>query len=388
MIERIKQTRTARALSGALQRVQGWLAPALLRRRTFRTSLIASVLAIVYWGFIASDRYVSEAHVVIQRTDLAGGQTMNFGGMLPGVGNVGHSDQLLLRDHLLSVDMLEKLDAKLKLREHYSDTTRDPLSRMWHQDTPVERFHRHYLSRVGIEFDEYSGVLVIKAQAYDPNTAQAIAAMLVNEGERYMNGLAHSLAQEQVTFLEKQVTEMSERAIEARQTVVAFQNQEGLISPQSTAESRSAIIGGLEAQLADLQARRTTLLGYLAPQAPGVVEVNLQTAAIEKQIAQEQARLAAPNGQTLNTTIEEFQRLQMAADFSEEVYKTALVALEKGRVEATRTLKKVSVLQSPTLPQYPLQPRRTYNVIVFVLVALLLAGVVHLLAAIVRDHKD
>ncbi|MFZ0256568.1 MAG: chain-length determining protein [Gammaproteobacteria bacterium] len=388
MIGFIQQTRTAQTLSGALQRVQRRLAPALLRRRTFRASLIASVLAVAYWGIIASDRYVSEAHIVIQRTDLAGGQTMDFGGLLPGVGNVGHSDQLLLRDHLLSVDMLEKLDAKLNLREHFSDTARDPLSRLWHRDTPLERFHRYYLSRVSIEFDEYSGVLVIKTQAYDPETAHAIAALLVEEGERYMNGLAHRLAEEQVAFLEKQVAEMSERAIEARQSVVAFQNQEGLISPQNTAESRSAIIGGLETQLADLQARRTTLLGYLAPQAPGVVEVNLQIGAIEKQIVAEQARLAAPKGQTLNTTIEAFQRLQLAADFSQEVYKTALVALEKGRVEATRTLKKVSVLQSPTLPQYPLQPRRIYNIIVFALVALLLAGVAHLLAAIIRDHKD
>lgn len=388
MIGRIKQTEAAQALSGIVRRAQGWLAPALLRRHTFRGSLIASVLAVLYWGIIASDRYVSEAHIVIQRTDLASGQAMDFGSLLPGVGTAGHTDQLLLRDHLLSVDMLEKLDDKLSLRDHYSDNARDLLSRMWYRDAPLEWFHRYYLSRIGIEFDEYSGVLVIKAGAYDPQTAQAIATMLVEEGERYMNALAHRLAHEQVAFLERQVSQMSERAIEARQAVVAFQNQQGLISPQNTAESRTAIIGRLEAQLAELQAQRTTLLGYLAPQAPSVVEVNLQIAAIEKQIAQEQARLAAPAGHTLNTTIEAFQRLEMAAEFAQEVYKTALVALEKGRVEATRTLKKVSVLQSPTLPQYPLEPRRTYNMVVFVLVALLLAGVVHLLAAIIRDHKD
>ncbi|MGF1613995.1 MAG: chain-length determining protein [Gammaproteobacteria bacterium] len=371
-----------------MRRVHGWLTPALVRHGPLRASLIASVLAAMYWGFFASDRYVSEAHVVIQRTEFAGGQTVDFGGLLPGVGNVGRSDQLLLRAHLLSVDMLEKLDGKLKLRDHYSDTSRDALARLWNRDAPLERFHRHYLSRVGIEFDEYSGVLILRAQAYDPETAQAIGARLVDEGERYMNRLAHGLAQEQVAFLEKQVAEMSRRAIEARQAVVAFQNQEGLISPQTTAESRSAIIGKLEAQLADLQAKRTTLLGYLAARAPAVVDVNLQIAAMEKQIAQEQARLAAPGGQTLNTTIEEFQRLQLAAEFTQEVYKTALVALEKGRVEATRTLKKVSVLQSPTLPQYPLQPRRLYNTVVFALVTLLLAGVVHLLGAIIRDHKD
>jgi len=51
----------------------------------------------------------------------------------------------------------------------------------------------------------------------------------------------------------------------------------------------------------------------------------------------------------------------MDAGFAEDVYKTALVALENGRIEATRTLKKVSVLQRPTVPQYPLEPRRIYK---------------------------
>ncbi len=90
----------------------------------------------------------------------------------------------------------------------------------------------------------------------------------------------------------------------------------------------------------------------------------------------------------MNRTVEEFQRLQMNAAFAQDVYKTSLVALEKGRVEATRTLKKVSVLLSPDEPQLSLEPRRLYNTIVFMLAILLIAGILHLLAAIIRDHKD
>ena len=33
-------------------------------------ALVTTLLAALYWLFIASDRYVSEARVVIQRTDL------------------------------------------------------------------------------------------------------------------------------------------------------------------------------------------------------------------------------------------------------------------------------------------------------------------------------
>jgi capsular polysaccharide transport system permease protein len=284
--------------------------------------------------------------------------------------------------------MLKKLDAKLNLRAHYSNWRRDVLSRMWFENTPLEWFHKHYLSRVSVEFDDYSGVLVIKTQGYDAKTAHAIAEMLVQEGERFMNFMGHSLAQEQVTFLEKQVADMNKRVVQARQAVLSFQNQKGLVSPQGTAESLAAVINRLESQRIDLQTRRAAMLGYLMPNSPNVVELNMQIAAVEKQIAQEKARLTSPNEATLNRTVEEFQRLELEAQFALDVYKTALVALETGRVEATRTLKKVSVLQSPFEPQHPVEPRRIYNTVVFILAALLIAGIMHLLAAIIRDHKD
>ena len=130
------------------------------------------------------------------------------------------------------------------------------------------------------------------------------------------------------------------------------------------------------------------MLGYLSPSAPDIAQINLKIAAIENQLRAEKARMTSPKGGTLNRTVEEYQRLEMVALFAQDVYKTALTALERGRIEATRNLKKVSVVQSPTLPQYPLEPRKMYNILVFALSALVLAGIVQLLAAIIRDHQD
>jgi capsular polysaccharide transport system permease protein len=377
-----------RALAQAGSKAKGWLArPRNVEGGIFRVALIVCLLALVYWGFIASDRYVSQAHVIIQRTDLASGQSMDFGSLLAGTGG-NRRDELLLRDYLLSLDMLRKLDARLGLRAHYSDRARDPLTRMWAKDVADEWFHQYYLSRVSVELDEYSGVLVIKAQGFNAKTAQAITRMLVQEGERAMNDMAQQLAADQVEFVAKQVAKMAERFRKTRQDVIRYQNQKGLASPQNMAEQLSGAIGHLQAQRTELQTRRSALLGYLEPRAAAVVELDLQIGAIDKQLVQEQSRLTSPGGKALNSTVEEYQRLEMAAGFANDVYKTALVALEKGRVEATRNIKKVSVIQTPTLPVSPLEPRRIYNIAVSILMTLLIAGVVHLLAAIVRDHKD
>ncbi len=360
----------------------------LLRRPFIGAAVVASLLAAVYWVAIASDRYVSEAHIIIQRTDLPGGQAMDFSGLLGGGDGGRRADQLLLRDYLLSVDTLKRLDAALNLRAHYSDTKRDPISRLWDRNASMERFDRYYQSRVNIEFDDYSGVLVVKAQGYDAKTAHAITEMLVDEGGRFMNGMARSLAQDQVVFLEKQVTEMRDRAALARKELVNYQNRKGLVSPMATAESISAIVAKLEAQRAELETRRSANRAYLVPNHPDVVQLDQQIEAVARQMAQEKSKLTSTRGTTLNQTVDDYQVLEAEAAFAGDIYKTALVALEKGRIEAARTIKKVSVLQAPTVPEYALEPRRFYNSLVFTIVALLLAGVAHLIAAIVRDHKD
>lgn len=349
--------------------------------------VIASILMGGYWLLIASDRYVSEAHLVVQQTDLPGGQSMDFSGLLTGMlGGNNNADQYMLRDYLYSVDMLKKLDNKLNLKEHYSDHSHDLFSRLWYQE--IELFHQYYVNHTEIYQDTESGILYIKAQAYDPITAQLIVSTLVKDGEAFVNGLAHELANEQVKFLEGQVAKIKAQTIETRQKLISYQNTNGVLSPQANAESMVGILSQLEGKRIELDAQRNALRSYLVPNHPSIVQLDQQIAAINNQAEKERAKLASPNGKTLNTKVEEFQRLEFDALFAQEVYKTGLAALERGRVEAARTIKKVAILQQPSLPEYAKQPRRYYNTFIFVFIFVLLAGIAHLIMSIVKEHKD
>lgn len=385
----IQQSPLARLSARMVAWAQNFLVPAALRRRLFAATLLLNLLAGAYWGVIASDRYVSEAHVIVQRTDMAGGASADFAGLLSGLGGgSNHADQMLLRDYLLSPEVLRKLDARLNLRQHFTDSQHDFLSRMSTGDESIEQFLSYFRKRVSVNLDDYSGVLVVRAQAYEPAVAQSIVQVMLEEGERHLNELGHQLAREQVKFLEQQVAETSARALAARQEVIRYQNEKSLVSPQGEVEARAAIAARLGGQLAELRTRRAAMLAYLMPDSPRVRELDAQIAATSQQIEAERALLAAPGGNTLNSTVEEYQRLTMAAEFAGALHKTTLTALERGRVEAMRLLKKVSVTQSASLPEYPLQPRRGYNFIVFLIVSMLVSGILHLIAAIIRDHKD
>ncbi|WP_018152974.1 hypothetical protein [Leeia oryzae] len=349
---------------------------------------VLTVFTCVYWLFMASDRYESSASLIIRKTDSLTQQSVDLPLLISGVSSASRPDQLLLREYLLSGDMLRKLDNKLKLRRHYSDSRHDIFSRLWHEDTPMELFQRYFEKRVSVDYDEFVGVLRIKVQAYDAQTARAIAATLVAEGERYMNQLGHEMAETQVSYLVNQVQVAQQRSQQATQLLVDYQNKKGLLSPQATAESISSIISGLESQRAQLQTQLASLPKSLDADHPNLVMLKQALNSVDSQIAKEKARLANPSGNTLNVSMEEFQRLQMDAGFKLDVYKSSLAALEKGRFDAARMLDKVSVLQAPSLPDFPLEPRRLYNILATLILACMFAGTLKLLEGIVLDHLD
>lgn len=377
--------RLARAMAGAQGRTAGLSAFGVVLGLAFAASLLATI----YWMGFASDRYVSQASVVVQRAQLPGGGPTDLGGLLAGGSGTGNrGDQMLLRDHLLSFDMLRKLDAKLKLRAHYSDRSRDFITRAGSAAMPIERFRDYFLSRVRIDYDDYDGVLELRVEAFDPATAQAIVREMLREGEAFLNDTDHKLAAAQVDFLEQALEQTAQRNQKAREAVLAFQSEAGMVSPEDSLRSAAQTIAQLEARQTALQVQLGTLQSYLVADHPDVISVRQQIASISRQITLERTKTTSPATGALNRSSEKFQRLQQEAAFTQSLYQSTLAALEKGRIDAARSVKMISILQTPTLPEYAEQPRRAYNSLVFALIALLIAGISLLLVSIVRDHFD
>ncbi len=352
-----------------------------------RVILAATLFCILYLIF-SSDRYVSEATILIQNTEQITTQSIDIPTLLSGMSGPNKTDQLLLSEYLLSMDMLKKLDTALKLREHYSNNKWDFASRMWLGKYYLEWFYSYYLSRVSITYDEISGVLRIQAQAYNPDTAYKIAQLLVENGEKFMNKMSHDLAKVQVEFLDKQVIQAQNNVLQASKNLINFQNQKGLVSPKATIESIHLIITKLEEQRTDLQTQLASLPHNLAINHPTKKSLKQSLLAIEHQIEQEKLKLASTYGNTLNYLMEEEQLLNLDLKFKQDIYKTTLISLEKGKMDAARTLKKVSILQLPTLPEYPLQPKRIYGIIVTIFISLIIFGITNLLKNIILDHID
>ncbi|MCH4565043.1 chain-length determining protein [Halomonas sp. EGI 63088] len=347
-------------------------------------ALLAIVLVSLYWFLWAEDRYLSRATVVLESPQIAQPE-VSFSSILTGA--TGDKDLLLLREHLLSVDMLKRVQEELDFRGHYSEHG-DIFARLRDTEGPIEDLHQYYLRRVTVEMDEYAGVLKIAVQAYTPEFAHRMVQLLLEAGEAHMNDMGKRLAEEQVAFLEQQLRRLEGRLDEARAALLAFQNKEGLVSPTSTVESINQVVATLEGELARIQAQRKALSSYQSAQSADMRRVQSEIEALREQIEMQRDRLAQATGESLNRISSQYETLELKAQFAQETYSSALAALENTRLEAARKLKQVSVLQSPLFPEYATKPDRLYNATVFAIVVIFLAFILSMLVLIIRDHRD
>ena len=358
-------------------------------RGIFLVIYMFSIVACIYWT-MASDRYVSEAVVLVQNTETGGASSpSDLLSMFTG-GSGNKTDQMLLIEFLTSIDMLNKLDSELDLRGHYSDTNADIISRMWSKDISTELFYKYFKNRVTVAYDEYSGVVRISAQAFDPETATKITTLLVQNGEDFMNKLSHKIADEQVLFLSQQVEISKNELLVANEQLLDFQNKRNMVSPTTEVENYQSLIANLEKQKSEILVKIDTLPANLGNNNHIKQSMLTNIKAIEEQISKLREKITNANEKVsaLNELADEERLLKMDVEFKKEIYSSTLSGLAKGKLSAARLIKNVGILQSPSKPQYAVKPERLYSIAATIVVMLLVLGMLQLLKAVILDHVD
>ncbi|MGN1394476.1 MAG: hypothetical protein ACI4V7_10710 [Succinivibrionaceae bacterium] len=355
----------------------------------FLTVYVFSVVVCIYW-MVASDRYVSEAVVLVQNTETGSSSTpADLLSMFAG-GSGSKTDQLLLIEFLTSIDMLNKLDKELDLRSHYSDTNADIISRLWSKDISTEWFYKYFQKRVAVTYDDFSGVVRISAQAFDPETATKITTLLVQNGEEFMNKLSHKIADDQVKFLSEQTDIAKNELLAANEKLLEFQNRRNMVSPSTEVQNYQTLIAGLEKQKSELMVKIASLPANLGTHNQIRDSLNKNVNAIDEQIAQLRQKVTNANDKVsaLNELADEENLLKLDVEFKKEIYSSTLSGLAKGKLSAARLIKNVGILQSPSKPQYAMKPERIYCIATTMVVMLLVLGMLQLLKAVILDHVD
>jgi capsular polysaccharide transport system permease protein len=360
-----------------------------LTPRRLVIALIAAplALAVIYFAFFASDRYVSESIVTVRQASDTGSAVPGIAMMLTGTNPPARDDTLYLRQYVHSLDMLLRLDQRLKLREHFRKPVADPLYRL-PASADQEWFLDYYRNRVEVLFDDTASLLTIRVQGFDPAFAQTLNRAILEESERFVNAFSHKMSTEHLRFAEGELQTAGSRLQQAKKNVLAFQTTHKLLDPLAQAQASGTLSTQLEGQLARLEADLRNARSYLNDDSYQVKALEGQVQALRAQIDSERQRATGGRARPLNTLAAEFEALQLQAGFALDAYKLSLGAVENARIEAARTMKSLVVIEPPSKPETAEYPRRIYNILTVLAVCLLLYGVTRLVLATIREHQD
>ncbi len=357
------------------------------RRLAAAIILLPMAISSLYFLLIADDRYVSESIITVHQADQPRNNLSGLSSLIGAATGSSHEDVSYLRRYFQSPDLIELLDRDLAVRKHFQGSTHDPLQRL-DEDATREDYLEYYKRRVDLLFDENSSTLTLRVQGFTPEFAQRLNAAIIAAGERFVNTYSRDIAREQLSFAEQELGKAENRLVSARKQVLDFQAEHKILDPMAQAQAVGAVDNELRANLVRLETELRGALGYLHEGSYQVVSLRGQIAAIKAQLTTERtASTTGPDSRRINALAAEYQGLMQRASFAEGAYKLALTAAEAARVEATRKLKGMVTIQSPTLPQSAEYPRRIYNLITLLLVCALLFSIASLVIATIREHQ-
>jgi capsular polysaccharide transport system permease protein len=328
------------------------------RRRKFFTRLalfvgLPTLLTALYVFAWASPRYVSEFEITYQTYQNT--QSLSAGLIQTVLG--GSSSTIdpgsILLEYVRSDALLHKLDQKLNLRKYYSSDKVDYPARM-RAGISDEGFLRYYRNHVVDASEGLGGYLTVDVQAFDPEFAHALAQAIVQACDQMVDEMTARARADGMKFAEGEVARQEDRVRQAQIAETKFQNEHHDLNPTNTANQYGQIVGNLESQLSQTRTALSNALSYARQDAPQVLQLKNQIAALESQLQDQRARLTGGNS-TYSQILEEYARLQLEEQFAQNAYQSAQQGLAVARADAARKQSYLVDFVTPNLPDGPTQ---------------------------------
>jgi capsular polysaccharide transport system permease protein len=349
------------------------------------------LLVATYYLFFAANFYVSSASFMIKD---ASNQGVSAGAGITLAAIAGFSsqnDEHILNEHIISVGMLQYLDDAVQLKAHFSEhPDADWVSRL-SPDASLEDFLAYYQDQLKIYYNELSGLLSVEVKSYDPAYSQRMLEAILERSESLVNDKSKELAAAQLRFVQEEVQASADRLVEARQALIKFQDSNKLFNPEQQGQTVSGIISGLEGELATAEAEKRRLLSYQRNDSPNVIALKGKIDSLKAQIAHESKRLVKgdnQNKQTINKVYGDYKELELEVEVAQMTYMSALTALEGARIEASRQLKHLFVINEPFAAEEAMYPRKFYNLLTLFVILVLAFGIFRMVATTIKEHLD
>lgn len=350
--------------------------------------LIPTLLFTFYQTIWATERFESQAQVIVQQPDSMSTMDSSMA-LLTGLGvpSAG-SDAELVKAYIYSQDMVIYLNDELALKVHYGQSFIDYFSRI-HEDDSREELYDYYQSHVEVIIDEKSGIITIKSQGFTSEYAQKLSNAIVKRAEWFINSIGHQLANAQLDFVQGEHTLIEQRLAEAQKALLMFQQKYNLLDPTAEGAAMQQIAYTLEGQIAAKQTELKTLKAIMSANSPQVKSLENELQALSAQLISERNKLSQSNKEDISVgeILARFTDYKVKMELALQAYTSSQISLEKSRIEAYRQMKYLITVEQATLSEDSKYPNVLYNVSLFGLLLCMFFAIGKIILSTIRELK-
>ncbi len=341
-----------------------------------------------YTFFVAEPRYVSNSSIVIQ--NISGGA--DFGGvqalLMAGMQGSSAGDLMIVKEYINSADMLNELNSKYKILDHWASPSMDILYRL-NDEKYKELSLDYFKAKVKPLFNIETGTLEISVETYDPYLSKKVMDHIIKKSEDFVNENNHKGAKEQVRFIEEKIVEIKKRLDDSRMKMLSYQKDKNLFTPEAETGQTSRKIMLLEEAKIKSEAEYNAKKSFVQENAPQMIILVETIKYLENQIEEERKKLIGgkDSKKSISDYTDEYKLLEGELNLNIEAYRSALITYEKVKIDAARKLKQIVMVSSPQVPDYPKYPNKKMDILLAIIGFGMFFGIVSLLKNIVKEHK-
>lgn len=358
-----------------------------INRLFLLTVAVPTTLAVVYFGLMASDVYLSESRFVVRSPDRQ--VATGLGALLKGAGfSRAQDDSYTVHDYALSRDALKEINDKLAIGKVFASRDVDVISRFGGLDfdNSFEALHRYYQKKVDVQQDTASSITTLTVRAYTAQDAQSINQKLLELSEGLVNRLNERGRQDLIRSAATEVADAETKSKAAALVLSAYRNAEGVVDPERQATVQLQQVAKLQDELIATKTQLAQLRSF-TPENPQIQALQTRARTLQTEIDIETGKVTGGERSLANKAAD-YQRLALEREFADKQLANALASLEQARNEAQRKQVYLERIVQPSLPDTALEPRRLRSMLATFVLGLVAWGILSMLLAGVREHQD
>lgn len=358
-----------------------------INRLFLLTVLLPTFLAIIYFGLIAADVYISESRFVVRSPDRQ--VATGLGALLKSTGfSRSQDDSYTVQDVMRSRDALKIINTELPLDKTFGAPNGDIISRFnnFGLDGSQEALYQYYQKKIAIDLDSSSSISTLKVNAFKAEDAYRINSLLLELAEKLVNQLNQRGRQDMIRFAMSEVEIAEQKAKAASLALADYRNQQGIFDPERQSAMQLQLVSKLQDELIAAQTQLEQVRSF-TPENPQISVLQKRVSTLHSEINKQMSKVAGSNA-SLTKKSAEYERLMLERGFAEKQLAAALASLEQARNDAQRKQLYLERIVQPSKPDVAVEPRRLQAILTTMVLGLICWGIFTILLSGVREHRD